>query len=373
MNAAGWLARGLAALVIGGALGGCLGHGQATIERIVDGEARRGPWIPPSGYEHFVRAELLVDRGAFVEAIGEYELARSGVVDGYLLAREAEAALSASNPRLAARLVAEGLMSDPTSAPLLLVRARIERERGDVQAALGSLEEARAGAPASVEPVLALASLLTEADRGDEALAALDAFLERHPSNVAALRAELERALVLGDARHATLAVLRLVRAAPEHRAEALAFARRALEGGHAALALAALDAIPIAQDELELRFAVALAAHDRATCERLLERMDDPRPATRLRVAEHWIALADGERAEELASGVLVEERDAPSPRTLRVLGHALLVEGRLDEAAELLSRVPRGTSEGEAARAILAEAIGRAGLPALGAEVAR
>lgn len=347
----------------------CVPRGPAVVERVVGAERRRGPWIPPSGYEHFVRAELALEAGRLREAITEYELARSGVLDGYLIAREAEAAARLPDVALAERLLDEGLATDPRSEPLLVLRGRLARDRGDLEAAEEALRAATEAAPESDAPVLALADVLVARGRQGDALSLLDAFSARRPGDVPALRVLVVRGSLAGDARMASLAALRLVRASPVHRPEVLAAARGALEAGRTAVAAAILRALPSSGDEheLDLRFRAALAVHDLAECERLAQREEDGTREGRLRAAERWIALGDGARAEELARSVLLE---VPSARAQRLVAHGLHLQGEHGRAAELLAAMGPGTSEEGARAALLAEVIAAAGLPALAAE---
>lgn len=340
----------------------------AVVDRTTAGVRRRAPWVPPSGYEHFVRAELAAEAGRLREAIAEYELARSGVIDGYLLAREAEAAARLPDLALAERLVAEGLTSDPDSEPLLLVRARLARERGDREGEERAIRAAMDAAPSSAAPVLALAALLTELGRRDEALRALDAFAARRPDDVPALRALVLRATLAGDVRVLVVTALRLVRASPVHRTELLGAVASALEAGQPAVAHAILRAIPFAPGEVDLRFRAALGVRDTAECERLALREEDGTREGRLRAAERWLALGDGARAEELARSVALE---APSARAERIVAEGLLLQGRPGRAAEVLAELGSGSSEDPARARLLLEALGAAGLPALGAEV--
>ncbi len=358
-----------------GSIVACVRYTDGAVQRVVGGERRRGPWVPPSGYEHFVRAEIAAERGELRAAIEEYELARSGVTDAYLLAREADAAARFGDAGLAERLIDEGLAGDPSSEPLWLLRGRLASERGDLDAAEQALRNAREAAPDDAAPVLLLADLLARRERDDEAMALLDAFVVARPLDVGALRVLLARALVQGDARRASLAALRLLRASPVHRAEVITAIEQALASGHAPLAHAILRALPPTPAETELRFRAALAVHDRDECERLAERADDGSVAGRLRSAEHWLALGDGPRAEEVARSVLLElGRDAsPDPRAQRIVSHALILQRRFAPAAELLASMPTGTSEEPARRALLREAIAGAGLPALGREAIR
>ncbi|GAB4195333.1 MAG: hypothetical protein OHK0013_01470 [Sandaracinaceae bacterium] len=341
----------------------------AIVDRTTAGVRRRAPWVPPSGYEHFVRAELAAEAGRLREAIAEYELARSGVIDGYLLAREADAAARLPDVALAERLVAEGLTSDPTSEPLLLLRARLARERGDHEGAERALRAAMEAAPSSDAAVLALADLMTELGRADEARAALDAFVATRPEDVAALRALVVRATLAGDVRVAAVTALRLVRVSPVHRPEVLRAVEAALDAGQSAVAHAVLRAIPIARGELDLRFRAALAVHDRSECERLALREDDGTREGRLRAAERWIALGDGARAEEIARSVALE---APSARADRIVAEGLLLQGQPGRAAEVLAAIGPGSSEDAARDRLLEEALAAAGLPALGLELA-
>lgn len=362
----------LAAVLLACTLAGCLRYVPDTIDRSVGGERRRGPWVPPSGYEHFVRAELAMERRDYRTAIGEYELARSGVIDGYLIAREAEAAALVPDLALAERLLEEGLSSDAESEPLLLLRARLARERGDLAAAEVALRAAQEAAPEAAAPTLALAELLAADGRSDEALSVLDAFVSSRPRDVPALRALLTHALLQRDVRRASLAALRLVRASPVHRHEVRAAIEGALAHGEAPLAHAIFRALPFAEGELDLRFAAAVAVGDRDESERLALRTDDGTTSGRLRAAERWIELGDGARAEELAREVLLEAGATADPRAQRIVAHALVLERQYARAAELLASMPTGTSEETARRTLLAAALEGAGLPALARETA-
>lgn len=350
---------------------GCVSAGPSTVERVVGGMRRRGPWIPPSAYEHFVRAELLALEGRDDEALREYELARSGVVDDFLLAREATVAARRGNDAWAARLIEEGLRDEPRSEPLLRTRAEIARARGDLAAAERDLRLAREAHPESVAVALALTRVLVDVGRNAEAAAILEEAAAHAPEEVALVRAMLAHAMLSEDSRRAALAAMRLARLAPGRREEIVAAAESALERGRAALAHVVLRVLPPAAREIDLRFRAALATGDRDECERLAVRSDDGSLAGRLASADRWLALGDVARAEELARSVLLE---APGDvRATRLLASALVREERFVEAAEILGGSSGHTSEEAFVGPLLRAALEGAGVPALAAEVGR
>lgn len=372
------------------AASGCAPHGY-VVERVTAGVHRRGTWVPPSGYEHFVRAELLRAEGQHRAAIREYELARTGVVDSYLLAREVDAALAAGDAALADTLLREGLSLDARSEALWMVAGRLAESREAFEEAEQAFTRAREAAPRSDSPVLALADLLGRRGRDAEALALLDRFVSESPPSasprdVPTLRVVLARALRAGDVRAASRAALRLVRIAPSHSIDVRTALERTLEssslgGSHdeslearVRVAAAVLELLPAEGESLadeDLRFRVSLLRGDRAGAERLALRADDGTVDGRLRSAGRWRELGEGARVEELARGLLLGA-DGPA-RAHVLLAEALLLQGRERDALQIVETMPTGTSEEDARRALLAELLRRSGLAGLADELNR
>ncbi len=363
-----WLLLGLLALPA------CKPRPSDTITRVVGATEQRGPWVPPSGYEFFVRAELQAEQGQFQSAVELYERARNGIDDPYVRAREADAALHIPNVALATSLVDEGLRDTPSSEALLLVRARIASMNSDVALEEASLQQAHAAAPASTESLFALAAFLEAHARRDEAIALLDQFASTHaalPTDtslerarlVAVLRAQLARAVLMHDIGRGARVARQLVTLSPVHRPEILQFALQASESHEPLLAHAVLRALPILPSELTLRFEVALAAHDRPAAEALALAADDGTPAGALASAARWLALGDAERAEETANGVWLTTHETEA-RTL--MFRARLARHDLHGALALLD-----ASAPPSERAALCEALVLGALPELAREV--
>ena len=368
-----WLLLGLLALPA------CTRRPPETIARVVGATARRGPWVPPSGYEFFVRAELQAEQGAFQSAVELYERARSGIDDPYVRAREADAALHIPNVQLATSLVEEGLRDTPDSEALLLVRARIAALSHDDALEESSLRQAVAAAPLSTESLFALTHFLEAHAREEEAIALLDQFASARTSDtslerarlVAVLRAELARAVLMHDVARGGRVARQLVTLSPVHRPEILQFALQAQASHEPLLAHAVLRALPIQTRELGLRFEVALAAHDGSAAEAIALAFDDGTPAGALASAARWLALGDSERAEETANGVWLVTRDTEA-RTLML--RARLARNDLHGALALLDAAPLADawpSASPADRSALCEALVVGALPALAREV--
>ena len=356
------------------ALPACVRRPPETVARVVGATEQRGPWVPPSGYEFFVRAELQVEQGEFQSAVELYEMARNGIDDPYVRAREADAALRIPDVALATSLVEEGLRDTPDSEALLLVRARIAALNSDAALEEASLLQAIASAPLSTESLFAMVRFLASHERGEAAVALLDQFAAAHaelPSDtslerarmVSVLRAQLERAVLMHDIARGAHAARQLVTLSPVHRPEILRFARQAQANQEPLLAHAVLRALPIERSELTLRFDVALAAGDPSAAEEIALTFDDGTPTGMLASAARWLALGDAERAEETANGVWLTTHDAGA-RTLML--RARIARNDLPGALALLD-----PGAAPVDRAALCEALVVGALPALADEV--
>lgn len=366
-----WL---LAGLALSTTLPACVRRPPDTVSRVVGATEQRGPWVPPSGYEAFVRAELHAERGEYQSAVELYETARNGIDDPYVRAREAEAALQIPNVALATSLVEEGLRATPDAEALLLIRARIAAVNNDDALQEASLRQAVAAAPLSTESLFALVRFLETHARGDAAVGLLEAFASTHaelPSDtglerarlVAVLRAQLARAVLMHDIARGAHVARQLVTLSPVHRPEILRFALQAQANHEPLLAHAVLRALPIERSELALRFDVALASGDRSAAEEIALTFDDGTPAGTLASAARWLALGDAERAEETANGVWLTTHDGEA-RTLML--RARIARNDLHGALALLD-----PAAPMADRAALCEALVVGALPSLAAEV--
>lgn len=350
----------------------CTRRPPETIARVVGETERRGPWVPPSGYEFFVRAELHAQQGEFQSAVEAYEMARSGIDDPYVIAREVEAALHIPNLTLAESLITEGLRSTPESEALLLARAHLAAANHDDALEGASLREANRVAPRSTESLFALVTYLEAHGGSDEATALLESFADAlsgtdgaldRARHVAVLRAQLERAVLAQDVAQGARVARALVALSPVHRPEVLRFISQAMENQQPLLAHAVLRALPMERSELALRFRVARAANDRGSAERIALDFDDGTLDGSLAAADAWLALGDAARAEETAMGAWLTTQ---APRARDLVIRARIAQGHLHEALALFE-----DSHSPEARLALCDALDASALPALAAEV--
>ena len=323
------------------ALTACGAAGSPTITRRVGGEVRRGIFVSPYSYEHFVRGELANLAGDLRLAAQEYELARSGPEDDPLLiARLADVRDRMGDEPQALALLRAGGRLDPDSELLWLTRGHIAERHGRIDQAIDSYSRAAAAAPRSEEGPIALAALLRARDWPEEAGAVLERYLTR-ADGAGAARARLALAVERGDAQGAAEAVRSLLALTPVHADEVRAAARAALRAGQPEVALRLAAALPNDDTDRALLLQAAIAAGDHDRAEGLLAAWMPESPSELLEVARGYLAIDMPERAEELARVAMASEAGA-EPRL--VLGQALLARGRLGEAAEVLSRIRAG-----------------------------
>lgn len=363
----------LAALTLGLLLGlplaGCGGWGAYTIERTVGGEQRLGSFVAPHSYENFVLGELARERGAWAEAAQHYELARSGAEDDPLLIARLADVQDRQGDRVAAeRTLAEGDRLDPESEAIAMIRGELAERHGESDAAITAYARAAALGEGDDAPVLALARVLRERGAAERADAVLEEWLEARPDGVGAARARLALALAQGDSRTAGLAALDLARISPAYAGEVAETARAVLEGGHPLLAHRILVLLPESAVPPTLRLEVAIAAGALGEAEAILATWAPDEPREIVVAGRAWLALGDADRAAMLAEVALAQGAGIDARL---VLGRARLEQGRIADAVELAAEVPAGSSGWVEAQALIVDALGYAGMPALAAEV--
>jgi tetratricopeptide (TPR) repeat protein len=350
------------------ALAGCGGASGYTVTRTVGGEQRLGAFVAPHSYENFVLGELALQRGDLARAAEHYELARAGAADDVLLiARLADVRDRLGDRETAERLLDEGERLDRTSEAIWSARGEIAERHGEVEPALDAY--ARAAESGSEAPTLALARVLRERGASERADAVLERYLEDHPGVIGAARARLSLALARGDDRGAGLAALELARSSEAHADEVAAATRVLLDEGHAPLARRILALIPEGSIPRALRLRAAIESGARQEAEGILATWTPDEPDELVAAARAWNVLGDHAHAVELAEVAL--ERGAGTDARL-VIARARLEEGRLADAATLAAAIPEGSSADREARAIVIDALARAGLPALAREIA-
>ena len=346
---------------------GCGGYGEAVITRRVGGEERRGIFVSPFSYEHFVRGELAYLRGDLRRALEEYRLARAGPEDDPLLiARIAEVLDRLDREREALALLDEGERLDPDAELVWLARARIHERHGRIDDALEAYSRAASVAPRSEEGPIALAALLRARGEPERADAVLERYLER-ARGAGAARARLALAIEHRQAQAAAEAVRELLEVAPARADEVRRAAQTALDAGQPELALRLLAALPERREDRGLRVRAAIEAGDRARAEGLLASWMPEGPAELLEVARGYLALGMPDRAAELARVALTAEGGA---RARLVLGAALRMQGRYGEAAQVLAAIDPASGAWPDGPIELARALRDAGRPALAAE---
>lgn len=347
---------------------GCGPRYDATITRRVGGEVRRGIFVSPFSYEHFVRGELAYLAGDLRRAREEYQLARAGPEDDPLLiARLADVLDRLGHEAEAIALLREGEALDPDSELVWLTRGRIHERHARMDEAREAYSRALSVAPRSEEGPLALAALLRREGEPEEADAVLERYLER-ARGAGAARARLALAIEHGQAQAAADAVRSLLEVAPARSDEVRSAVRAALEAGQPELAQRLLAALPEVEADRALRLRAALEAGDRDRAEGLLASWMPETPPELVEVAGGYLAIGMPDRAVELAR--VAVRSDGGTPARL-VLGRALRAQGRLGEAAEVLASIEPGSGAWPDGPIELAETLEAAGRPALAAEV--
>lgn len=361
--------RSVAVLTAAALLAGCAGGGAPTITRTVGGQPRRGIFVSPFSYEHFVRGELAMLHGDLARAAEEYRLARAGPEDDPLLvARLADVTDRLGREDEAMALLAQGQEADPDAELIHLTRGRIHERHERPDEAIEAYARAASAAPRSEAGPLALAALLRRLERPDEADAILERYLSR-AEGAGAARARLALAVDHGRAQAAAEAVRSLLEVAPARADEVRAAAETALAADRPVLARRLLAALPDeGRADRPLRLRAALAAGDRDRAEGILARWMPRGPTELLRVAEGYLAVDMPERAVELAR---VAASADGGPTASLVLGRGLRAAGELGRAAQVLSTIEPGSQAWPDGPIELAAVLRDAGRPALAARV--
>jgi tetratricopeptide (TPR) repeat protein len=349
-------------------LAGCSGGHPYEITRTVGGETRTGIFVSPYSYEHFVRGELALERGDLRAAEQEYRQARAGSDDDPLLiARLAEVVDRLDREAEAIQLLEEGARLDPESEAIWLTRGHIAERHSRVEDAIEAYARAQSAAPRSELGPLALAALLRERERRDEADGVLERFLSR-AHGAGAARARLALAIERGRAQDAADAVRALLDVAPARADEVRSAAQTSLRAGRPELAMRLLEALPEQDSDRPLRLEAAIAAGDRSRAEGLLATWMPDGAADTLVVAHAYLTIGDAARAIELARAAIAIDE---TPDARLVLGRALRAAHRAHEAARELVQIPAGSSAWVDARVELAASLRDAGLPARAAQI--
>lgn len=246
----------LTSLLASPLLAGCSHSRPPEISRVLDGEARTGPYIAPESYESFVRAEMAFEAGEWEVAIEGYRRALEGSGgDPVVAGRLAESLARAGAGAEADETIEEGLRAHPDAEALWMSRGRIEERRLEPTRALAAFERAMLAAPRSEEPPLALARLMLRSKPAAEVDARLDALeVETSASPDALLRARLLVALQSEDAVRAAEIVDAIASRGTIRRNEIAAAAELALASGRRELAARLIDLAPSDEEHAELR-----------------------------------------------------------------------------------------------------------------------
>lgn len=349
-------------------LGACA-HAGYPVERTIEGTRVAGIWVPPSSYEHYVRAELALTQGRPDDALTELALARAGgYSDLHLDLREVEA-ISASGDAARARRNLDRLAhAQPESAAILAMSATLHERAEERLVAEEELVRASALAPATREYAVRAARLrLARGDRPG-ALALLTGVLDRGGLGAEdrdADRVLLELALTEGDGvLAARVASAIAARGDRPLRSTLVAAARTALVDGRPALAASLLDPLPPEPGERRLRIELAVALRRRDAAERGLVSPTDGLDELACD-ALTWSELGAHDRAIELLRDLSLRDQ---SPRLELALASALVARNTprdRDEAAALLASATPGTSLAPIERALVGSLLASYGEP--------
>jgi tetratricopeptide (TPR) repeat protein len=285
------------------------------------------PFVSPSSYEAFIRAELDATRGEHARAVEAYQAAiELGDADPFLIAQLALALDRSGRPDAAEAELDRALARQPSSEALLLASARIARRAGRQARALGAYARAQevASSPATA---LERVAYLRELGGEERSLEALKALASQHAGqHRSGVRDRLRIALELALARRSGSgrADGQLVGCARDWLAlgggDAVLSRRAAqtlLERGHAALALELLAVVPASEADTPLRLRATLALGRSAECEHLLSSMPlarwaagDGRGLPAVRPPRRGLTRAAGERLGQGRRGQRVPSR---------------------------------------------------------------
>ena len=341
------------------------------ITRRLGGERRVGAFVSPYSYEWYLRGEVAIAQGELEVAAQALARARAGPEeDPYVLARLADVLDQLDEQDRAQDVLADGIELDPRSEAILLVRGTIAERHDRFGEAIDAYQRAARAAPLSEKPALALAALLRRRGARGRADAVLDRYILRAGlSTPGALRARLDLALSRGDGAGAAATVEALLQHSPARAVDVHRAAESALAGGHPTLAAGLLDAMPRTDDTALLRVRALLDAGRAEEVEGILMTTAPEAFGGELSLARLYLRAGRADRAEEIALGVSVTDRD--NPEAWLVLGISRLALGSFGAAAADLAQVPRGAGGFAEARVAMAQVFVAQGLSAVAGEL--
>jgi predicted Zn-dependent protease len=330
------------------------------------------PFVSPSSYEAFIRAELDATRGEHARAVQAYQAAfELGDADPFLIAQLAQALDRSGQTDAAEAELDRALARQPSSEALLLASARIARRAGRQARALGAYARAQevASSPATALERVAYLRELGGEERSLEALKALASqHAGQHRGGVRdRLRIDLE--LALAQRSESGRAGGPLVGCARDWLALGggdAVLSRRAAEAlferGHAALALELLAAVPASEADTPLRLRATLALGRSAECEHLLSSMPPHWLGGPLAMAEAYLQAGRPDEALRVLQESDSGKDDAISAsRRAALIARSLVAAGRAREATALLGQVDTRAATCEALEASALVALAR------------
>ena len=336
-------------------IGACAPPPPRTVPRVVNGEVEEGPFVSAYAYEWFLAGEIASTKGAHDEAAIAYETALAAPNEDVLvLTRLAVEYEFCGESRRADRMLSRAARDYPESMYVPLARGHILQARQELEDATVAYREAHKLDPNAVEPVVALAELLHRSGHPLRARALLTEHLEfsqTQDSRAAAALLE-ELALASGDAEalaNALVVTGQSARHAQGHR-RAARLALRLEQPSLAARLMA--DSLANEQDRVSRVWALLAGGRSKEATRFILERG----PALfggRVRYAELLI------EADEPRAALAALESEAPSAHVRYLRGEAQLKMGRYSLAANLLSSIPFGSADFDAARLALADCL--------------
>jgi len=128
-------------------------------------------------------ADVLANRGALEEAIGQLEAARDlAVGDATLIVRTGQMQLQMGQINQAAAHAATALRASPRSADAWALRGRVNLARGDLPRALADMQRALGYRPEDRQLLSDMAEVYRRLDRPEQALLSLQALADTYPT-----------------------------------------------------------------------------------------------------------------------------------------------------------------------------------------------
>jgi tetratricopeptide (TPR) repeat protein len=324
--------------------------------------------MPPSAYEHYIRARIASERGDHELAIDELRMATASAGPRAELRVAIGEELFAAGQLAAARAEAEAATTRwPAEAAGWRLLGRVRAAQAAVRDAARAFERA-VELELDEDTYLMLAAAYRQTNEDARAVATYERLVRALPSSAEG-HFRLGRALA---ARQPALAAAHLGKAIDldaDHVDAWVALAEVHRRQGRIAEAAAVLRAALLRERAEpavgERLFHVLLEQGDRPAAVGLLARLDGEgrAPSVRVRLGHFYLTLRLGDEALRIAEALLARDPAAQAARLLAA--RALAQLGRTADAVARCREVPAESSHFVAARALAGELLGKNGAP--------